>query len=158
MSAPVPETAQRPGDLAGARVVVSGAAHGIGAATAERFVAAGAGGAIVDLASTAAETGGAIEGAHAASEAAVLALTRAAALERGGHGVRENDVCPGCVPTGTGAATRTDADVASWCSRSPLGRLGTPEDVAAAARFLASADAAYLTGQVIHVSGGMMLH
>jgi 3-oxoacyl-[acyl-carrier protein] reductase len=126
-------------------------------AVAPRMIAAG-GGSIVNLASMAAETGGENEGAYAASKAAVLALTRAAALEWGRHGIRVNAVCPGYVPTEMGAATRTEADVAAWCSRSPLGRLGTPADVAAAVTFLASADAAYLTGQVIDVSGGMMLH
>jgi 3-oxoacyl-[acyl-carrier protein] reductase len=127
-------------------------------AAARSMIAAGRGGAIVNLASMAAERGGENEGAYAASKAAVLALTRAAALEWGRHGIRVNAVCPGYVPTAMGAATRTEADVAAWCSRSPLGRLGTPEDVAGAVAFLASADAAYLTGQVIDVSGGMMLH
>jgi 3-oxoacyl-[acyl-carrier protein] reductase len=125
---------------------------------ARSMIDAGSGGRIVNLASMAAVTGGANEGAYAASKAAVLALTRAAALEWGCHGIRVNAVCPGYVPTEMGAGTRTEADVATWCARSPLGRLGTPEDVAGAVVFLASPDAAYLTGQVLDVSGGMMLH
>jgi 3-oxoacyl-[acyl-carrier protein] reductase len=125
---------------------------------ARSMIDAGSGGSIVNLASMAAKTGGANEGAYAASKAAVLALTRAAALEWGCHGIRVNAVCPGYVPTEMGAGTRTEADVAAWCARSPLGRLGTPEDVAGAVVFLASPDAAYLTGQVLDVSGGMMLH
>jgi NAD(P)-dependent dehydrogenase (short-subunit alcohol dehydrogenase family) len=127
-------------------------------AASRAMIAAGTAGRIVNLASMAAETGGANEGAYAASKAAVLALTRAAALEWGCHGIRVNAVCPGYVPTEMGAATRTEADITAWCARSPLGRLGTPEDVAGAVVFLASADAAYLTGQVLDVSGGMMLH
>jgi NAD(P)-dependent dehydrogenase (short-subunit alcohol dehydrogenase family) len=127
-------------------------------AAARAMIDAGRAGRIVNLASMAAETGGENEGAYAASKAAVLALTRAAALEWGRHGIRVNAVCPGYVPTQMGAATRTEDEVTAWSSRSPLGRLGTPADVAGAVVFLASADAAYLTGQVLDVSGGMMLH
>jgi 3-oxoacyl-[acyl-carrier protein] reductase len=76
----------------------------------------------------------------------------------GCHGIRANALCPGYVLTDMGAATRTDADVALWSSYSPLGRLGEPADVAGVAVFLASADASYLTGQAINVTGGMVMH
>lgn len=115
-------------------------------------------GRIVNLASMAAKTGGANEGHYAASKAAVVALTRAAALEWGCHGIRANAICPGYVLTDMGAATRTDADVAAWSSHSPLGRLGEPADVAGVAVFLASSEADYLTGQAINVTGGMVMH
>ncbi len=115
-------------------------------------------GRIVNLASMAAKKGGANEGHYAASKAAVVALTRAAALEWGCHGIRANAVCPGYVLTDMGAATRTEADVATWSGYSPLGRLGDPADVANVAVFLASSEADYLTGQAINVTGGMVMH
>jgi 3-oxoacyl-[acyl-carrier protein] reductase len=122
------------------------------------MIAAGRGGRILNLASMAAKSGGAFEGAYAASKAAVVALSRAAALEWGAHDITVNAICPGYVLTDMGAATRTEADVAAWTARSPLGRLADPQDVAGVACFLASADGAYLTGQAIDVSGGMITH
>lgn len=115
-------------------------------------------GTIINLASMAAKKGGANEGHYAASKAAVVALTRAAALEWGCHGITANALCPGYILTDMGAATRTEADVATWSAYSPLGRLGQASDVAGVAAFLASADADYLTGQAINVTGGMVMH
>ncbi|MFI7589636.1 SDR family NAD(P)-dependent oxidoreductase [Spongisporangium articulatum] len=125
---------------------------------ARSMIAAGAGGSIITIASMAAKKGGAREGHYAASKAAVVALTRAAALEWGEHGVRVNALCPGYILTEMGAATRTEEDVRRWSSWSPLGRTGTPEDVAGVAAFLASPDGAYLTGQAINITGGMVMH
>jgi len=105
-----------------------------------------------------AQLGGAGEGHYAASKAAVVALTRVAALEWGTHGITVNALCPGYVLTDMGAATRTDDDIATWRSYSPLGRLGEAADVAGVALFLASPDADYLTGQAINVAGGMDMH
>ena len=116
------------------------------------------GGRIVNIASMAAKQGGDGEGHYAASKAAVIALTRAAALEWGRHQIRVNALCPGYVLTDMGADTRTPEDVERWSARSPLGRLGDPEDVAGVVAFLASADAGYLTGQAINVTGGMIMH
>lgn len=119
---------------------------------------AGHGGKIVNLASMAAKKGGAGEGAYPASKAAVVALTRQAALEWGAHGITANAICPGYILTEMGAATRTEEMVAEWSSYSPLGRLGETRDVAAVALFLASTDSDYLTGQAINVTGGMVMH
>jgi NAD(P)-dependent dehydrogenase (short-subunit alcohol dehydrogenase family) len=115
-------------------------------------------GSIVNLASMAAKKGGGMEGAYAASKAGVVALTRAGAWEWGSHGITVNAICPGYVLTEMGAATRTAADVESWCGQSPLGRLGDPDDVAGVALFLASPAATYLTGQAVNVTGGMVMH
>jgi NAD(P)-dependent dehydrogenase (short-subunit alcohol dehydrogenase family) len=123
-----------------------------------RMIADATPGRIINLASMAAKKGGANEGHYAASKAAVVALTRSAALEWGCHGITANALCPGYILTDMGAATRTDADVATWSTYSPLGRLGEPDDVAGVAAFLASADASYLTGQAINVTGGMVMH
>ncbi|KQT75061.1 SDR family NAD(P)-dependent oxidoreductase [Microbacterium sp. Leaf436] len=115
-------------------------------------------GAIVNIASMAAKQGGGGEGHYAASKAAVVALTRAGAQEWGCHGVTVNAVCPGYVLTDMGADTRSEADVAAWSAKSPLGRLGIPEDVAGVTHFLASPSGSYLTGQAINVTGGMVMH
>jgi 3-oxoacyl-[acyl-carrier protein] reductase len=127
-------------------------------AAARSMIAAGGGGAIVNLASMAGKAGGAGQVAYAASKSAVIALTRVTALELGEHGIRANSLCPGYVLTEMGAATRTEEKVALWSSYSPLGRLGSPDDVAGLALFLASDDGAYLTGQAINVTGGMIMH
>lgn len=116
------------------------------------------GGTIVNIASMAAKLGGGGEAHYAASKAAVVALTRAGAQEWGCHGIRVNAVCPGYVLTDMGADTRSDADVAAWSAKSPLGRLGMPEDVAGVTHFLASPAGGYLTGQAINVTGGMLMH
>ncbi|MGN7970957.1 SDR family NAD(P)-dependent oxidoreductase [Microbacterium sp. 22296] len=116
------------------------------------------GGSIVNIASMAAKQGGGGEGHYAASKAAVVALTRAGAQEWGCHGVTVNAVCPGYVLTDMGADTRSAEDVAAWSAKSPLGRLGIPEDVAGVTHFLASPAGGYLTGQAINVTGGMIMH
>lgn len=125
---------------------------------ARAMIASGSGGKIINLSSMAAKKGGAGEGHYAASKAAVIALTRVAALEWGCHGITANSLCPGYVLTEMGAATRTEEDVKTWSSYSPLGRLGEAADVAGVALFLASRDADYLTGQAINVTGGMVMH
>jgi 3-oxoacyl-[acyl-carrier protein] reductase len=125
---------------------------------ARAMIDQGEGGTIVNIASMAAKAGGADEGAYAASKSAVVGLTRAAALEWGEHQIRVNALLPGYVLTEMGADTRTDEDVAAWSKKSPLGRLGTPDDVAGFALFLASVDGAYLTGQSFNVTGGMIMH
>ncbi|MDO9395205.1 MAG: SDR family NAD(P)-dependent oxidoreductase [Herbiconiux sp.] len=125
---------------------------------ARAMIAQGGGGSIVNIASMAAKTGGGNEGAYAASKHAVVGLTRAAAQEWGPHDIRVNALLPGYVLTDMGAATRTEADVAAWSTKSPLGRLGTPDDVAGFALFLASPDGAYLTGQSFSITGGMVMH
>ncbi|PZU39910.1 MAG: short-chain dehydrogenase [Microbacterium sp.] len=127
-------------------------------AAARTMIDAGRGGAIVNLASMAAKAGGGGQVSYAASKSAVVALTRVAALELGEHGIRVNAMCPGYVLTEMGADTRTEEKVALWSSYSPLGRLGTPDDVAGLALFLASPDGQYLTGQAVNITGGMVMH
>jgi len=116
---------------------------------------AGGGGRIVNMASMAAKRGTPGEAAYAASKAAVVALSRIAAMELGPHGVTVNSICPGYVLTEMGADTRSEDQIAEWTALSPLGRLGAPADVAGVIAFLASDDGAYLTGQAINVTGGM---
>jgi 3-oxoacyl-[acyl-carrier protein] reductase len=127
-------------------------------AAARSMIAGGRGGTIINIASMAAKQGGAGEGAYPASKAAVVALTRVAALEWGPHGITANSICPGYILTEMGAATRTPEDIERWSALSPLGRLGETDDVAALALFLADPGAQYLTGQAINVAGGMVMH
>ncbi len=95
---------------------------------------------------------------YAASKAAVISLTRVAAMELGPHGITVNCLCPGYVLTEMGAATRTPEMVAAWSATSPLGRCAEPSDVAGMALFLASPESDYCTGQAFNVTGGMVMH
>jgi NAD(P)-dependent dehydrogenase (short-subunit alcohol dehydrogenase family) len=115
-------------------------------------------GRIVNLASMGGKLGEPGQAHYAASKAAVIALSRVAAMELGPAGITVNCICPGYVATEMGAAERTPEQVAAWSALSPLGRIGTPEDVARMAVFLASDDAAYCTGQAFNVTGGMVMH
>ncbi|MGY1706167.1 SDR family NAD(P)-dependent oxidoreductase [Geodermatophilus sp. SYSU D00697] len=114
-------------------------------------------GKIVNVASAGGTAGGG-QAHYAASKAAVMALTRAAAHELGPHGITVNCLCPGYVVEPAEAAALSRPHVAGWSALSPLGRLGEPQDVARAALFLASSDADYLTGDALNVAGGMLLH
>ena len=113
------------------------------------------GGRVVNMASMAAKRGTPGEAAYAASKAGVVALSRIAAMELGSYGITVNSICPGYVLTEMGAATRSADEVAAWAALSPLGRLGTPADLAAVVAFLASDDGSYITGQALNVTGGM---
>jgi 3-oxoacyl-[acyl-carrier protein] reductase len=125
---------------------------------AREMIAAGRGGRIVNIASMAAKQPAAGQAHYAASKAAVVALTQAAAVELGPHDITVNAICPGYVLTEMGAATRTPDMVAAWSATSPLGRCAEPADVAGMALFLASDDASYCTGQAFNVTGGMIMH
>ena len=97
--------------------------------------------------------------AYAASKHAILGLTRALANELGGDGITVNCVQPGAIVTGMTAGLFADAAVAAYYSeKSPLGRLGLPEDIADVFAFLACDDARFITGQGIMVDGGVMTH
>jgi len=115
-------------------------------------------GRIVNMASMAAKVGTPGEAHYAASKAAVVALTRVAAMELGPSGINVNCVCPGYVLTEMGADTRTPEQVEAWTAGSPLGRLQSVADVAGVVRWLASDEAASCTGQSINVTGGMVMH
>ncbi len=125
---------------------------------ARAMIAAGRGGTIVNMASMGGKSGAPNQAHYAASKAAVISLTQVAAKELGPHGITVNCICPGYVLTEMGAATRTAEKVREWEAMSPLGRLASPDDVAAMALFLASADGSYCTGQAMNVSGGMVMH
>ena len=124
---------------------------------APHMIAAG-GGSIVNMASMGGKVGSPGQAHYAASKAAVISLTRVAAMELGVHGIRVNCICPGYVLTEMGAATRTPEMVAEWSAMSPLGRCADPSEVADVALFLASDQSRYCTGDAINVTGGMVMH
>lgn len=96
--------------------------------------------------------------ASAAAKAALEALVRALAIELGPHGVTVNAVAPGFIRKGPGAhRALPPGALADRAERIPMRRIGLPEDVAAVIGFLASPAAAYVTGQVIHVNGGLVI-
>ena len=93
---------------------------------------------------------------YAASKAGVIGMTKSLAKELASRGVTVNAVAPGFIDTDMTAAMPEAAREATLASI-PMGRMGAPEDVARAVAFLASDDAAYVTGQVLAVDGGMAM-
>lgn len=119
-------------------------------------MAAQGGGAIVNMASTAGLRGSAGLGAYSASKHAVLGLTKSAALEGAGKGVRVNAICPGAIKTPLMDRTfPTDAERAAIAGLSPFGRMGDASEVASLVVWLCSDDASFVTGSTFTVDGGM---
>lgn len=122
-------------------------------AVAKAMRQAGAG-AVVNMASGRA-LAGAANGAHyAASKAGIIALTKSLALDWARFGIRVNCIVPGITDTAQPRGEMSDEELYKAASRIPLGRIGRPEDIAAAAAFLLGEDSAYMTGQSIGVNGG----
>jgi len=114
------------------------------------------GGAVVNTASVAGLVGERGIGAYSASKHGVVGLTRTAALDYIGQGVRINAVCPGATRTRILANWFQDPKVESFIlSRHPIGRIAEPEEIARAVLFLASDDASFVVGQALAVDGGL---
>jgi NAD(P)-dependent dehydrogenase (short-subunit alcohol dehydrogenase family) len=124
-------------------------------AAAQRIIAGGDGGAIVNVASIEGLQPAAGHSHYAASKAAVLMHTRAAALELGSRGIRVNALAPGLIDR-PGLADAWPDGVNRWLAACPLARLGTADDVADAALFLLSDAARWITGATLVVDGGML--
>jgi 3-oxoacyl-[acyl-carrier protein] reductase len=113
-------------------------------------------GRIINISSVVAYTGNVGQAGYASAKAGLLGLTKTVAREVANRGITANAVAPGVIDTAMTQAL--PEDVLKWMlGQVPMGRAGTAEDVAGAVAFLASDDAAYLTGQVIKVDGGMVM-
>lgn len=123
---------------------------------ASRYMLKQKSGRIINMASVVGVSGNAGQANYAASKAGVIGLTKTAARELASRGITVNAIAPGFIDTDM---TGVLSDTVKENSRKqiPLGTFGKPEDVAAAAAFLASDAAGYITGQVLHVDGGMVM-
>ena len=113
-------------------------------------------GRVISLSSVVAFTGNPGQANYAAAKAGLVGFTRALALEVGARGITVNCVAPGFIDTDMTRAI-DDKRRAALLARIPLGRLGAAGEVAAAVRFLAGPEGAYITGQTLHVNGGMYM-
>lgn len=113
-------------------------------------------GRIINMASVVGVTGNAGQANYAASKAGIIGLTKAAARELALRGITVNAIAPGFIETDM-TKDLTEKVKENSVSQIPLGKFGKPEHVAAAAAFLASEEADYITGQVLHVDGGMVM-
>jgi NAD(P)-dependent dehydrogenase (short-subunit alcohol dehydrogenase family) len=118
------------------------------------------GGRIVAIASIAAQRGGGLLGGphYAASKGGVLSLAKSMAREFGPRGIRVNCVNPGVIITAMNANAFDEETRKRLIDSIPLGRFGTPQDVADVCLFLASSQSGYLTGTAIDINGGMHIH
>jgi 3-oxoacyl-[acyl-carrier protein] reductase len=111
-------------------------------------------GRIVAISSVVGQMGNAGQANYAASKAGLIGFCKSLAREVGSRHVTVNVVAPGFIETDMTRALAADTQ-AQWIAQVPLGRLGTPDDVASAVCFLASDEASYITGQILAVNGGM---
>jgi 3-oxoacyl-[acyl-carrier protein] reductase len=113
-------------------------------------------GRIINITSVVGHSGNPGQANYAAAKAGVAGMTRALAREIGSRNITVNCVAPGFIETDMTRAL-SEAQTAALLAQIPLGRLGAPEDVAAAVAFLAGPEAAYVTGSTLHVNGGMYM-
>ncbi|GGZ75607.1 SDR family NAD(P)-dependent oxidoreductase [Streptomyces bluensis] len=138
----------------------------LGIRTLAPEIAAAGGGTIVNTASYTGVTGMAYVGAYSATKHAIVGLTRVAALELAGKGIRVNAVCPGAIDTAMTNPAQLDPDADPekaakaldeyYRKLVPLGRVGKPEEVARLALFLTCDDSSYITGQPFVIDGGWL--
>jgi gluconate 5-dehydrogenase len=131
------------------------AAFVLSQAFARHAIAAGAGGSIINIASMMTFAARRTTAAYTASKGGIGQLTKALAVDWADRGIRVNSIAPGYIRTQLNQPLQDDAEFSAWVEkRTPLGRWGTPDDIAPAAVFLASRAAAFITGQILAVDGG----
>ena len=113
-------------------------------------------GCIINISSMWGQVGGSCEVVYSASKAGVIGLTKALAKEVGPSGIRVNCIAPGVIDTAMNAM-HSQETMDELAEETPLQRIGKPEDIAAAALFLASEQAGFVTGQVLGVNGGLII-
>lgn len=113
-------------------------------------------GSIVNISSMWGVTGGSCEVAYSASKAAIIGFSKALAKEVGPSGIRVNVIAPGVIKTDMNS-NLTDEDLETLKEETPLEMIGSPEDVANTALFLAENTSAFITGEVINVNGGIVI-
>lgn len=121
---------------------------------AARVMVGQGGGRIINIASLSGQRGGTGRAAYGASKAGVTMLTKVMAVELAQHGINVNEIAPGPVNTEMTAATHDEAARAAYHDLIPMRRYAEREEIAAAAVFLASADAAFVNGHTLNVDGG----
>ena len=115
-------------------------------------------GVIINTSSNFGITGSSGRTAYSAAKAAIIAFTKSLALELAPYGVRVNTIAPGLTATARVMAVHTDAEWRRLSAGMPLGRAGQPSDIAEAVNFLAGDESGFMTGQLIHVNGGMVFN
>ena len=113
-------------------------------------------GRIVNITSVVGATGNPGQGNYAASKAGVVGMSKSLAYEVASRGITVNCIAPGFIATAM-TDKLTDEQKTALLTRVPAGRMGTPDEIGAAVRYLASPEAGYITGTVLHINGGMAM-
>jgi NAD(P)-dependent dehydrogenase (short-subunit alcohol dehydrogenase family) len=127
-------------------------------ALAKHLVGRGASGAIVNIASVNGMRAAPLQGAYGMTKAAVISMTKTLGAELAPFRIRINAIAPGLIETKLSEALSKDEEIAKgWQQRTPLARIGLPNEVAGAAVYFASEASSYVTGEVLVVDGGLMM-